>query len=125
MSLFISRRGISNSTRSPIRCTLNRPDLVCACAVTIRLYGCGFGAPVCAAPPPAAPRPPRPPNPPAGVSLESVGLVGACVCCWGAALEGPAGTGVGADALGVPQPIATTALAAARTTAELVRIYTC
>jgi hypothetical protein len=46
-------------------------------------------------------------------------------CCWGAARDGPVGTGVGAEVLVVPQPIATMALAAARTKAGLVRICTC
>jgi len=119
--LFNSRRGISNNTRSPIRCTLNRPDFVCAWPVTTRAYGSGFAAPP-AALPPCPPRPPRPaPPPPVGVSVESCGLgfVGGAAACRPAV---GAGAGAGAGAV-VVQPIAMTAtMPAPRVSAELVLI---
>src|SRR6185437_9058275 len=125
MSLPSSLLGISNSNRSPIWWTVNMPFLVLACRVTTRLYGSGFGAPACVAPPP--PRPPRPappPPPPVGASAVSAGALVVTGACRGPGLVG-AGLAAGAGVLAVLQPIANTAAAAEpKTRAERVRIYT-
>src|SRR6185437_14085349 len=124
MSLPSSLLGISNSNRSPIWWTVNMPFLVLACRVTTRLYGSGFGAPACVAPPP--PRPPRPAPPappPVGASAVSAGALVVTGACRGPGRDG-AGLAAGSGVLAVLQPIANTAAAAEpKTRAERVRIY--